>query len=193
MKKANLVMEDKKKQQQAPTNQTSLNLEPAQLLEGKEASGLSELQSLQGLLINEFHSLRDLIDKRYTMLEERYSKLEDTIGSQNEAVTSDIQKLENILTEHKKEVTGEVNKKIDSNTANISVILEEKKQLKLQNINLIERLNKIESTQLSNNVMITGLPEQQWEPHQTTKKYVHETIAATLTTSSDSQEKALAL
>ena len=34
----------------------------------------------------------------------------------------------------------------------------------------MERLSKIESSQLSNNVMITGLPEQQWKPYETTKK-----------------------
>ena len=127
------------------------------------------------------------MDKKYTTLEERYSKLEDAIGSQNKAVTSDIQKLENILTEHKNELTEEVNKKIDTNSANISAIIEENIQLRLQNTNLIERINKIESTQFSNNVMITGLSEQQWESYETTKNCSHTNL------SSNSAEKALSL
>ena len=112
------------------------------------------------------------MDRHYTSLEERYSKLENTIGSQNETVTTDIQKLEGILTQHKQEVTDKVNQKIDQNTASISMILEENKQLRQQNTNLMERLSKIESSQLSNNVMITGLSEQQWEPYETTRKQV---------------------
>ena len=108
-------------------------------------------------------------------------------------MTSDIQKLEGILTQHKQEVTDKVNLKIDTNTASINVILEENKQLRQQNLNLMERLSKIESSQLSKNVMITGLPEQQWEPYETTKKKVHETIAAALSTSSDLEEKSQAL
>ena len=71
--------------------------------------------------------------------------------------------------------------------------MEENKQLRMQNTSLLERINKIEMTQLGNNVMITGLTEQQWKPYDTTKKCVHETITATLTTSLDVTDKAEAL
>ena len=76
--------------------------------------------------------------------EERYSKLKNTTESQNETMTSNIQELEGILTQHKQEVTDKGNLKIDTNKTSINVILEENKHLRQQNINLIERLSKID-------------------------------------------------
>ena len=52
-------------------------------------------------------------------------------------------------------------------------IMERKYRLK-------ERLNKIELTQLRNNVIISGIQEQPWEGYSMTKERVYETIASAM-------------
>ena len=57
-----------------------------------------------------------------------------------------------------------------------------------------KRKNKyIESSQLANNVIITGVPEQQWEPYEGTKQHVLDTIAASMRNNSDDERQQNAL
>ena len=48
-----------------------------------------------------------------------------------------------------------------------------------------DRLDRLETAQLSNNVIITGIPEQQWESYTLIKQRVYDTIAASKGTSND--------
>ena len=48
-------------------------------------------------------------------------------------------------------------------------------------------MDKLESLQLTNNVIITGIPEQQWESYVLMKQRVYDTIAASKGTSNDQE------
>ena len=61
----------------------------------------------------------------------------------------------------------------------------ENKQLHKENDHLIDRITKIEMTQLENNVIISGQPEQPWETYDLMKQHVIDTIASTMGSSSD--------
>ena len=50
-------------------------------------------------------------------------------------------------------------------------------------------MSQIEQNQLKNNVIITGIPEQQWETYNTTKQRVQDTIANALKSSSDEERQ----
>ena len=47
----------------------------------------------------------------------------------------------------------------------------------------------MESAQLCINVIITGIPEQEWEPYEATKQRVKDTIAATLKSNNDTERE----
>ena len=65
----------------------------------------------------------------------------------------------------------------------METILLENKQLKRENQNLRERLDRLETAQLSNNIIITGIEEQTWKPVEVTKQRVYDTIAVTIESS----------
>ena len=64
-------------------------------------------------------------------------------------------------------------------------VINENVVLRQENQNLKDRLDRLETAQLSNNVIITGIPEQQWESYTLTKQRVYDTIAALKGTSND--------
>ena len=67
-------------------------------------------------------------------------------------------------------------------TANkkLEQVLKENIALKKTNVELQDRLAKIETTQLDNNVILTGIQEQQWEKFEITKQRVIDIIAESL-------------
>ena len=69
----------------------------------------------------------------------------------------------------------------------INSIIVENYQLKKENQSLKDRLDQIETAELANNVIATGINEQKWEPYEATKQHVYGTIAASQT-SVDSYE-----
>ena len=95
-------------------------------------------------------------------------------------MSKDIEKIEKSLGLHK----AEINSKIDSNnnltTNRINSIINENKKLRQVNVKLLERIQRIETQQLSNNVIITGISENPWEGYETTKQRVCDTIAASM-------------
>ena len=97
--------------------------------------GNSELKSLLGPLIDEVKLLREAVDVK------------------------DI-KLENAIMTQKMEIKETLANKIDENDQKIQQVLEENVQLKKENMLLKERIDRIESAQLSNNVRIMRVPEQ---------------------------------
>ena len=80
--------------------------------------------------------------------------------------------------------------KIYVNTTNINQLLEENRKLEKENSDLQERLTKIEVTQLSNNIILSGMPEAPWERYETTKERVIEAIASTMGSKDDEAIKA---
>ena len=58
--------------------------------------------------------------------------------------------------------------------------MEENKILKQQYSLLNDRLNKIETNQLSNNVIITGVPEEPWETYSSTQQQVYDVISSAI-------------
>ena len=70
--------------------------------------------------------------------------------------------------------------KIDLNSTNINHLLEENRRLQRENTDLQDRLTRIETTQLNNNIVINGMPEQSWEPYEVTKEQITEVIASSM-------------
>ena len=92
----------------------------------------------------------------------------------------DITQMEQSVKEAKQEIRKLLIEKIDNNAQNIQSIIDENKILKKENDKLKERMNKLEKLQLENNVLISGQPEEAWEPYDRTKGIVFDTILASL-------------
>ena len=60
--------------------------------------------------------------------------------------------------------------KVEMNPTNINHLLEENRWLQRENTDLRDRLTRIETVQLNNNIVINGMPEQPWEPYEVTKE-----------------------
>ena len=83
----------------------------------------------------------------------------------------------------------ECTNRIEKNSQDIRSLLDEYKILKHENISLKERISKIELNQLTNNVIITGVPKQQWEPYEVTKQHVLDTVATSIRSKSDDERQ----
>ena len=116
-----------------------------------------------GPLMSEFHCLRESVDTVHA----DYADLKVTISKQASTATADL-------------VT-----KIESNLLQLMNIALENQNLHKENKELWDRLTKVESTQLSNNIIITGIQQGPFEPYHTTKLGVYEMI----TTTNDSGDK----
>ena len=109
------------------------------------------------LILHEFKSLKETVDNRV-------SRIESAIIKQEDKVTEELQKIENAVAKTTKEITSEIKTTVTKNSLDIVKILHENKLLHKENNELKDRISKIETLQLCNNVIITGVPEQQWEP-----------------------------
>ena len=75
-----------------------------------------------------------------------------------------------MITEQKEDIVSEINVKVDTNTKNIIKVHEENWELKRENNELKDCVSKIKSAQLSNNVIVTGVPKQLFETYNKTKQ-----------------------
>ena len=116
------------------------------------------LQQALGPLVTEFKLLRESVD----------------------TVHSDYKDLKHVITKQKEEIKHELINKIDKNTSKLVEISQENRILRKENESLRSRLDQIEQNQLSNNVMLTGIPEGPYEQYGTTKLRVQEMIAVTI-------------
>ena len=82
---------------------------------------------------------------------------------------------------------SEINEKVEVNAIYIQKLVTENKYLRVECNGLKNRLSKIETSQLSNNVIVTGIPEQTWEPYECTKQRVYDTISSAIATSDPSK------
>ena len=140
--------------------------------------GRTDLQ----LILHEFKSLKDTVDDRVTRLEAAITKHE-------EKFTEELHKLENTISKNRSEVAAEIKSSIAKNSLDIQDVLEENKILRKENSNLKERMSRLESAQLCNNVIITRIQEQQWEPYETTKQRVKDTIATAFKSNNDTERE----
>ena len=105
-----------------------------------------------GPLINEFRLLRESVET----VHQDYADLKQTISKQKDDIKQD-------LTD-----------KIEKNTTQLIEINKENKVLRKENNELKSRLDRIEQSHLSNNVIITGIPEGPHEQYSITKLRVQE-------------------
>ena len=118
----------------------------------------TSLSNALGPLISEFHHLRESVDTVHA----DYANLKVTISKQASTATADMVS------------------KTESNSRQLTNIAIENLNLCKENKELQDRLTKVEVTQLSNNIIITGIQEGPFEPYHTTKLRVYEMIAITI-------------
>ena len=116
-------------------------------------------------------------------MESKYDRLEQVMSSHRKDVSHEIQKLEHTLTVQNTDLSKKVQSQMENQCKEISKLKEENRLLKKENNYLAEHINKIESTQLSNNIIVTGISEQPWEKYEMTEQCIHEIIATALSNS----------
>ena len=150
-------------------------------------SGKSELQTIYEALLLELKTLCESMDQKYSKLEDsmdnKYDRLERVMTAHRQDVSNEIQKLEQTLTLQSMDLLKKVQLQMEDKSEEINKLKEENRLLKKENNYLTERINKIESTQLSNNIIVTGISEQPWEKYEMTKQCIHEIIATALSNS----------
>ena len=107
-----------------------------------------ELKSIIEPLVEEMKLLRETV--HHDIID-----LQNAVSQQKQ----DITKLEESLTGSQKEIRNFLIYKIELNTRNIKLVMEENKLLKKENDQLKDRICQIKKSQLENNVMISGQPE----------------------------------
>ena len=120
-------------------------------------------------LIEEMRLLKDSVHNGYAKLQGIISTQQTTIARLESTISTQQHKLSNNLSD-----------KLEKTNAQILDCLEENRLLWKENHELKERLNKIELTQLGNNVIISGMQEQPWEGYTTTNERVYKTIASAM-------------
>ena len=149
--------------------------------------GKSELQTIYEALSKEFKTLHDSMDQKYSKLEnsmdKKYDRLESVMTAHRRDVPNGIKKLEQTLTTQSTDLSKKVQSQMENQIKEISKLKEENRLLKKENNYLTKCINKIESTQLSNNIIVMGISEQPWEKYEMTKQCIHEIISTALSNS----------
>ena len=150
-------------------------------------SGKSKLQTIYKALSQELKTLRESMDQKYSKLEDsmdnKYDRLERVMTAHRKDVSNEIQKLEQTLTIQSTDLSKKVQSQMENQSEEINKLKEENRLLKKENNYLTKCINKIESTQLSNNIIVTGISEQPWEKYKMTKQRIHKIIATALSNS----------
>ena len=102
------------------------------------------------------------------------------LGESVETVHHDYADLKQTISKQKEDLKHEFVDKIDKNTSQLIEISHENKILHKENKQLKTRLDQIEQNQLTNNIIITGIPEGPYEQYSSTKLRVQEMIAVTI-------------
>ena len=110
-------------------------------------------------IISEIQLLKESVHSDYNKLHADYVELQESIASRLS------------------EIAEKLSLKIDANTEKISQVINENQLLCRENASLKERITKIESNQVRNNIIISGIPEGKWEPYDTTVARMYDTIA----------------
>ena len=132
------------------------------------------------------------IDKIIAPIMQEFKSLKDSMESQQGEMSEGFKNLKTMLKEQKTKIIQEINVKVDHNREQISHLMQENVELKKENKDLRERVGKIETIQLSNNIIITGIPEQPYETYEKTKQHIYNTVATALLASDPTlEDKAL--
>ena len=126
----------------------------------------TEMDNFKELLV----LLLEKVDELKQSVDNKYSKSEEAITIQKSVVSSEIPKLEKSITSQREELRTTFTHQINKNDMKVQQVLNENMELKQENKDLKEWLDKLESLQLLNNVIITGIPEQQWESYTLMKQ-----------------------
>ena len=164
-------------QEMNPSNSTTSHLAAANSDDGAYSTPSLENTQLPSSLVNnivqpliqEIRLLKDSVHNDY-------AKLEGIISTQQMIIA----RLESTISTQQQELSSNLSDKMEKTNSQILNCLEENCLLWKENHELKERLNKIELTQLGNNVIISGMQEQPWEGYTTTKERVYETIASAM-------------
>ena len=135
----------------------------------KRTTSIDDINTTIGTLVEEMRNLRQSV--HHDILD-----LQRVVSQQK----VDITQMEQSVKEAKQEIKDLLIEKIDNNTHNIQRIMNENKILKTENEKLKDRMNRLEKLQLENNVLISGQPEEAWEPYDRTKGIVLDTILTSL-------------
>ena len=92
-----------------------------------------------------------------------FKSLKDMMVSQKIEISEEINRLKKVITSQKSEIINEINIKVDTNSKSILKVLDENQELRRELKELKEHVSKIETAQLSNNLIVTGIPEQPFE------------------------------
>ena len=139
-----------------PNSFTMSNQQTTQGLDNIEEN--TTIKQALGPLISKFRLLRESVET----VHQDYADLKQTISKQKDDIKQD-------LTD-----------KIEKNSSQLIEINRENKALRKENNELKSRLDRIEQNQLTNNVIITGIPEGPYEQYSITKLRVQEMIAHTI-------------
>ena len=102
------------------------------------------------------------------------------ITSQKNKMSNELGKLHESIANQKQEITTTVERKIEASNEKLEQVLKENISLKKSNSVLQEHLSRLQSTQLDNNVILTGIQEQQWEKFEIMRQRVIDVIAEAL-------------
>ena len=141
----------------------------------------TEMDNFKELLV----PLLEKVDELKQSIDNKYSKLEDVISIKKSEVSNEIHKLEQTITLQREELKNSLSHQIKENNMKVQQMLNENVELRQENQNLKEWLDKLESLQLLNNVIIMGIPEQQWESYALMKQRVYDMMMASKGTSND--------
>ena len=117
-----------------------------------------------------------------------FKSLKDTMVSQKSEISEEINRLKKVVTSQKSEIINEINIKVDTNSKSILKVLDKNQELRRELKELKEHVSKIEMAQLSNNIIVTGIPEQPFETYEKTKKRIYDIIAEAIKSSDPTQE-----
>ena len=134
----------------------------------QQPPSMEALQTLLNPLIAEVRGLKEDINKNSNLLEEKYKQIDETISIQKENTAKDFKDLKELLMKQQCETIKNVSEELEKTRDRMNTLVDENIKLKHQCTLLNDRMNKIELTQLSNNIIITGVPEEPWETYTST-------------------------
>ena len=95
------------------------------------------------------------VDKLRESVNSKYSKLEDAIVMQEKEVSQELHKLEETITTQHTKLKDTLTNQIQESNSEVQQVINENVVLRQENKNLKDRLDRLETAHLSNNVIIT--------------------------------------
>ena len=118
----------------------------------------------------------------------QFKSLKDMMVSQKSEISDELNRFKKVITSQKNEIINEINIKVDTNSKSILKVLDENQELKRELKELKEHVSKIETAQLSNNIIVTGISEQPFETYEKTKQRIYDVFAEAIKNSNTTQK-----